>query len=150
VDVYPALFRGLSRGNQGESIRDAREAGCFYHPLKKAVRSCAVCGRFLCALCDVHLNGKHLCSGCLESNHHGLENSHLDTQRICYDQLALLVATLPILFVWITIVTAPIAIYLCFRHWKTPGSILPRTRIRFVAAFLISLLQVGIWLLVIF
>ena len=35
--VYPAIFRNETDGNSGERILVDNEAGCFYHPKKKAV-----------------------------------------------------------------------------------------------------------------
>jgi hypothetical protein len=112
------------------------------------VNTCDVCGRFVCALCDINLNRRHLCPGCLEPDPSRPGGNALETRRVCYDQVALLVATLPILMVWITLVTAPVALYLCVRHWRAPGSLLPRSRIRFGAACVIALLQVAVWLAV--
>jgi hypothetical protein len=37
------------------------------------------------------------------------------------------------------------AVYMCIRYWKTPLSVIPVTRIRFVLAFIIGLLQIGLW-----
>src|SRR5262245_9590695 len=65
--VFPALFRPVARGEIGERLVSEGEASCYYHPQKKAVLPCSRCGRFLCALCDVDLNGEHLCPSCLES-----------------------------------------------------------------------------------
>jgi hypothetical protein len=66
ADVYPALFRKLPSGHTGDLVQTEKEAGCFYHPAKKAAVACSVCGRFLCALCDVEFNNRHLCPMCLE------------------------------------------------------------------------------------
>ena len=65
VDAFPALFSGPAEGDSGETLFVDDEASCFYHPQKKAVVSCAQCGRFLCALCDVEFSGEHLCANCL-------------------------------------------------------------------------------------
>jgi hypothetical protein len=69
----------------------------------------------------------------------------LENHRNLYDAIALYVALLPILFFPVTLVTAPMAIYLVIRHWSSPGSLVPRTRIRFVAAALIALVQLTGW-----
>jgi hypothetical protein len=51
------------------------------------------------------------------------------------------------LFYFVTLFTAPLAIYLTVRHWKTPSGIIPRTRIRFILAFLIAGFQIAGWIL---
>src|SRR5258708_7514078 len=67
VEVYPALFKPTEAGKTGETIVIEGEASCFYHPQKRAAIHCAFCGRFVCALCDVELNGEHICPVCLET-----------------------------------------------------------------------------------
>ena len=78
------------------------------------------CGRFLCALCDVSLNGQHLCPACLEKGRTQHKIKNLENHRTCYDTIALLVATVSILIYWFTIFTAPLVIFLAVRHWKSP------------------------------
>ncbi|HZR47536.1 MAG TPA: hypothetical protein VFA47_12565 [Candidatus Manganitrophaceae bacterium] len=67
--------------------------------------------------------------------------------RVLYDNISLSLAILPLLIFWFTIITAPIAIYFILRHWKSPSSILPRTKVRFVLAFLLAVLQITGWIL---
>jgi len=147
VDVFPAINRSSPVGQAGAALQVAKEAGCFYHPRKKAVVPCGTCGRFLCALCDVSLNGQHLCPACLEKGKTHRKIKNLENHRTCYDTIALLLATVSILIYWFTIFTAPIVIYLTVRHWKSPSSIIPRTRIRFILAFMIAGVQIAGWVL---
>jgi hypothetical protein len=58
-----------------------------------------------------------------------------------------MVATVPLLFYFITLFTAPLAIYLTVRHWNTPSGIIHRTRIRFICAFILAGLQITAWIL---
>lgn len=148
VEVFPALFHGAEKGAAGEALTDVGDAGCFYHPLKKAAAVCAACGRFLCSLCETDLAGRCLCPSCI---HTGRQNEQLETlvtQRVLHDSMALSVAILPMLFFPVTVISAPIAIYLAIRNWKNPGTILPRTKLRFVAAIIIALLQIAGWVAV--
>jgi len=147
TDVYPALYREIPTGRAGDSLQLDKEAGCFYHPRKKAVVPCSVCGRFVCALCDVALNGQHLCPSCFEKGKTKRKIKNLENQRTCYDTIALMVATVPILFYFITLFTAPLAIYLTVRHWNTPSGIISRSRIRFILAFILAGLQIAAWIL---
>jgi len=149
ADVFPAFYKSLPKGRPGEALQMDKEAGCFYHPGKKAVVPCSVCGRFVCALCDVALNGRHLCPVCLEKGKTKGKIKNLENHRTCYDTIALLVATVPLLmffFPWFTIITAPLAIYLTVRHWKAPTSIIPRTKVRFILAAAIASVQIAGWI----
>jgi hypothetical protein len=147
VDVFPAINRVLPIGCSGATLLADTEAGCFYHPRKKAILPCATCGRFLCALCDVALNGQHLCPICLEKGKTNQKIQNLENHRTCYDTIALLLATVSILIYWFTIFTAPIVIYLTLRHWKSPSSIIPRTKVRFLLASFIAGIQITGWIL---
>lgn len=148
ADVYPALYRKIPTGHSGESLQIDKEAGCFYHPRKKAVVPCSVCGRFVCALCDVAINDQHLCPTCFEKGKSKRKIKNLENRRTCYDSIALAVATLSMLIYWFTIFTAPLVMYLTIRHWNSPSSIIPRTKIRFVMAFIIAGLQIAGWLFI--
>ncbi len=144
VETFPALFRfggpvpAGEVGGEGESV-------CFYHESRKAVSVCGECGRFLCSLCEISLGGRNLCPACI---HRGREEERLEalvTRRTLYDGVALTLSVAPLLFFFLTIITAPLAIYMSLRNWNRPGSILPRTKIRFVLAIIFSLVQVAGW-----
>lgn len=69
----------------------------------------------------------------------------LITKRVRYDNIALSLAIYPLLMWFITVITAPMTIYFCVRYWRTPLSIVPVTRVRFVFAFIIAALQLSLW-----
>ena len=146
ADVYPAFFRKLPRGHSGENLHLDKEAGCFYHPRKKAVVPCSACGRFVCTLCDVALNGQHLCPSCFEKGKTKRKIKNLENQRTCYDSIALMVAAVSLFMNFLSLFTAPVVIYLTIRHWNSPSSIIPRTKIRFVLAFILASLQIAFWI----
>jgi hypothetical protein len=147
ADVYPALLRPLPVGRTGAAVQMDKEAECFYHPRKKASVPCSFCGRFLCALCDVPLNGQHLCPACLEKGKSNRDIKNLENHRTCYDTVALMLATVSLIFYWFTIITAPIVIFLVLRHWNSPSSIIPRTKIRLILAFILAGTQIAAWIL---
>lgn len=147
ADVYPALFRKIPSGHTGDLVQTEKESGCFYHPAKKAEVACSACGRFLCALCDVEFNNRHLCPMCLEKGKTKRKIKNLENHRIRYGKIALFVALIPMLLIWPTLVSAPIVVFMVIRYWNAPRSIIPRTRIRFVLAFGIACLQIGAWVL---
>jgi uncharacterized membrane protein len=39
-------------------------------------------------------------------------------------------------------------LYIAFRHWNAPSSVVPRTRWRMVLAIILALLQIGGWVTV--
>ena len=153
VEVFPALYRSISPGKRGETILEQSESSCFYHPEKKAVVPCDSCGRFLCALCDCELNGQHLCPGCVDTGRKKGKIQDLENHRVLYDSTALTLTVVPMVvcypFLPFSLFTAPIALYLAIRHWKTPTSVVRRTKARFVMAIVLASLQILGWILVI-
>jgi hypothetical protein len=147
VDAFPALVNQPASTQEGEKLVMDSEAGCFSHPRKKAVVPCASCGRFLCALCDVEIGGRHLCPLCLETGKKKRTIKNLENHRVLYDNGALSLSVLPLILVWVTIITAPMSLYYAIRPRNTPTSILPRTKVRFIIAIIFSLLQIGGWAL---
>ncbi len=121
------------------------EASCFYHPQKRASVPCAACGRFLCALCDVDLNGEHFCPACMDTGQKKGKLTQLENKRFLWDSAALGVALLPLLMWPITMLTAPAAIVIAIAGWKKPSSMIPRTRVRLYAALLIAGAQIVGW-----
>jgi hypothetical protein len=148
LEVFPALFRGRRSSSSGEALGAAGESSCFYHERKKAVAVCEECGRFLCALCEVRIGDRVMCPVCIERGRSEESLEALVTRRTLYDGMALSLSVLPLLtllFYFLTIITAPLSIFIAIRFWKKPGSILPRTKVRFVLAILFSLLQLAGW-----
>lgn len=140
--VFPAIVRNLA-GALPQPLGSEEEASCFYHPQSRAAVPCDECGRFLCQLCELDVDGRHLCPGCFEA---GLTTQKLDTvesRRTMYDTVALALATLPLLLVWPVIFTAPWALSTVVRRWNAPGSLVPRTRIRFYVAGLFALAEIA-------
>ena len=145
VDVFPAIFENLSAGKAGEFLLTDDEASCFYHPNKQAVIACSNCGRFLCSLCDLELNDRHLCAACLESGKKKRDIKNLENHWILYDNIALALAFFPLIIWPITILTAPLAVFFVIRYWKTPSSIIKRSKIRAIIGLILSGLQLTGW-----
>lgn len=144
VGVFPALFRNQVT-QWGEALRREDEASCFYHPDKRAEVVCSMCGRFICSLCDIPMASERLCPVCFERAKRCGRMPGLVGNRVLYDCIALSLAVLPLLVFPFTVITAPLAIFISIFHWKSPSSLLPRTKIRFLAAILIAGLQVAGW-----
>src|SRR5581483_9141465 len=97
VEVFPAVLRPPGPGSVGEKVVMDGEATCFFHATKRAVVPCDSCGRFLCAVCDVEMNGEHLCSTCIESGRKKGRMQKLESKRLLYDNLALALAVYPLI-----------------------------------------------------
>jgi hypothetical protein len=104
-----------------------------------------MCGRFICALCDVEMSGQHVCPSCIETGLKKRKMPNLENRRVLYDDIAVALSIIPMIFFWPTIVTAPASIYISLCYWKSPTSIIPRSKVRFIIAILISLLQITVW-----
>lgn len=143
--IFPHVFRAFFVKTElaGPARLQAEgEASCFYHATNQAVIACESCGRFLCALCDLDLDGRHLCPACLDRGINVQQSVSLETRKTQYDAIALHLVTWPVLTVWLTIVAAPAALYLVIRHWKTQMSILPRTKIRLWTALFLAIIEI--------
>ncbi len=150
ISVFPAALRKTPSHKNAELLLVNDDAGCFYHSKKKAVTHCSSCGRFLCALCDVEIDGEHICFPCMEKGKKKNELTNLENQRTLFDDIALKLAIFPMLIFWFTCITAPISLFMVFRYWNVPTSIVRRSKVRFVVAFIISAAQVIGWCVGIF
>jgi hypothetical protein len=93
----------------------------------------------------VEFGDKHLCPACLDMGRKKGRIVNLDRHRVVYDSAVLRLALIPMITVWFTAVTAPIALYLAIRHWNSPMSLVRRTRTRFMLAIGLSGLQIIAW-----
>jgi len=151
VVTFPLLRVGYVPGRAGESLQADGEASCFYHPHKRAAVPCDACGRFLCSLCDVELGRRHLCPACVEAELCGprapdaAPSSGVPGRRFLYDSLALTLAVWPLLIWPTTLVTAPMAVFVALRHWRSAGGVIARTKARMTAALALAGVQLAGW-----
>jgi hypothetical protein len=147
AELFPAMFEKRSVQTLSEKTIAGNEAECFHHPGKPAVVHCSLCGRFLCSVCDIYLDDVHMCISCLETGRRKNQLKNLENHRILYDSMALFIAFVPFTMVlWFTtFLSAPIAIFLVFRYWNAPNSIIQRSKIRFIIALLLSCFQLVGW-----
>lgn len=148
VIPFPALLNSPVPVRTGMTVASDSDATCYYHTQKQAQTPCDACGRFICDLCAIEMRGETLCPSCLASGQKKNKMSHLETQRTLYDSLALMLSVLPwaLLIFWVfTIITAPMALFLAIRHWNTPSSIIPRSKLRLVLTIIFSIIQILVW-----
>ena len=142
--LFPAFFEN-PKSRPGQALLIDSDASCFYHPQKKAEVTCEYCGRFLCALCEVQIEGKRLCPPCIEAGRVKGRIKSLENRRVLYDSIALSLSIVPLLIFYLTFVTAPISLYMAIRYWNKPTSILHRGKWRFVLAIIFSCAQIAGW-----
>ncbi|QYY35095.1 hypothetical protein [Ruficoccus sp. ZRK36] len=140
---FPAYFKKHKPLTAQQVLNDG-EATCYNHPHKVAEAACASCGMFACTLCLVDSPEGRICLSCYSRKQKSAGQT--SNKRTVYDSFALGLALLPMLFVYITIITAPIVIFMVIRYWnKHPCSEVPRTRIRYILALFFALLQIAAW-----
>jgi hypothetical protein len=150
AEVYPALFREDAASASGEKLVIDGQASCFYHKDKKASIPCSSCGRFVCTLCDIEFDGQHFCPSCFDHKSTKQDNKKTKASALQYDNIASALAYWPILIWPATIITAPLAMYITIRYWNKSTSVIPRSKLRFILAFLMALAQVLAWLILIY
>lgn len=144
IAVFPALLRAQERIAAEIFAVSEGEASCYNHVSKRAAVSCNHCGRFLCLLCAIEVSGQNWCPDCLLNAKVKHNLREVQSERTLYDSIALSLATFPFLVIYPAFVTAPLAIFLSIRFWKKPGSLVPRTKIRFILALLFSIAEIGL------
>jgi hypothetical protein len=142
--AYPALAH-RPHAAPSETTTGDGDASCFFHATRRAQSTCDQCGRFICGLCEVEVRDRKLCPTCLTTGRATGELSQLETSRARWDSRCLLLASAPLLFWPLTLVTAPAVLVLAARFWKAPGSLVTPRRWRFVVAILLAVLELGGW-----
>jgi hypothetical protein len=145
TEIFPAFFRPVARGSVGEALVVDTHASCYYHPQKQAAVVCVTCGRFICSLCDVELEGQHLCPACLETSQKTGKLKSIESRRVLHDTIALNLSFLSFFVFYVSFITAPLALYLAIKHRNEPTSLLGRSGARRWAAIIISSLQILAW-----
>jgi len=149
VSVFPSIDV-LVTGAAPEALRAETEASCYYHAQSRAATVCGECGRFLCALCDLEIEGRHICPRCFESGVSAHRIETVEPRRVLWDSVALALATIPFLLIWPALIAAPWALTVIFRRWNAPSSVVPRTKIRFIIAGVFALAEIGFIVFVIY
>ncbi len=96
-------------------------------------------------MCDCELHGQHFCPACLEVGRKKRKIKSLENERTLYDSIALALAVVPLVVFYLTFITAPAALYVAFRFWNAPRSLVHRSRIRLVLAIIFASLQIAGW-----
>jgi hypothetical protein len=132
VALFPAFQSPPEEVSTASGKRaEEGEAVCFFHPEKRAESSCEQCGRFICALCDLPLGGRHLCPKCLDAS----KVPELINRRFVGGYFAMLLGIVPIIFLPISLgcfyllpMLGGTAIGFAIWSWKKPGSLVQGSR----------------------
>jgi ribosomal protein S27E len=142
VVVFPAFEKPPATATLAETVVAEGEATCFYHPQKRAHIPCDGCGRFLCAMCDLDLGGQHLCPQCLETGAKKGKLQSLERNRTRWDQIVSTLLILPVIFCYFALpITSLAALILIGWRWKTPGSLVSNSRVRFIVYAIVAALE---------
>jgi hypothetical protein len=151
IVTFPALRKAAQTSAIGENIVVTGESSCYFHPTKRAAVSCEKCGRFICALCDVAVDGKHLCSQCLSGH---VQKGTLQTLKKTgqrHDSAASACAVVCIPLIYLAIIIAPVGLYFCLKGLKQKDGLFPRkTKTLYSLAVILIMEMVGSFLLIFF
>lgn len=142
--LFPRLVQPVP-ASEAAGLGSEGEAGCFNHPDKRAEGVCDLCGRFICSLCEIDIEGRKACPNCLEGGRKKHKFKDLERERTRWDVLAFNLALLGLLIFYLSMLIAPVTLYVSLRHWNTPLSVLSASRWRFVAAIALATLQLAGW-----
>lgn len=147
VELFPAHGRGLQAGRVGVAS-GADEAACFFHAEKRAEAACDQCGRYLCALCDIHVGERHFCPQCFGGDGRMSAPSGItERNRTMRGRLGFWLALGSLLLGPLAAIGGPIAIYLGIRGLREPPSLIgKRTTALAITAIVIGLLETAVWL----
>lgn len=152
--VFPAFLAAPREGRAGEAIAMDELSGCFFHPDRRAVVPCGECGRFLCALCDLEIEGRHLCPQCLEAGRKKESLIVFRTAHTRWDNIALLLAVVPLVTVvgwYFSMFTSAAAVFISIWKWRNPGqATVPYGKGRMIVALLISITTLAGWALMLY
>jgi len=143
--LFPA-FEALSRPEI--HLAAEGEAVCFFHSRYRAVSPCDNCGRFLCGTCLITVGSRRLCAECLSHARRQRDQDGLVNHAPLFDNVALLLVILPmvtVVFGFLTILSAPVSLFLALVYWSRQWSLLPRSRVRFVLAIILAILLMAGW-----
>jgi hypothetical protein len=139
------LTRRDEKNTPNEDVPVQGEAECFDHPGKRAITACDACGRLLCDLCRVDLNGRDLCMRCLQSARDKKKIDTLQNRRVLNDAIALHLAFWPVMTIFLTPITAPAAVFFVIRHWRTKPGALKKPLAGSIVALLLAVGQITGW-----
>jgi ribosomal protein S27E len=150
VILFPAYDRAPEMGQVAETVVMEGEATCFYHPQKRAHVPCDSCGRFLCAMCDLDMGGRHLCPQCVDAGVKKGKVQSLERGRTRWDLIISSTLFLPLVLCYMVApLSSLVALVFIVWKWKAPPSQVVNTRVRLGVYTVVALVEfigsVAIW-----
>ncbi|PTX97280.1 hypothetical protein DB346_19940 [Verrucomicrobia bacterium LW23] len=135
--IFPAQFRVDSVTASEAAVAD--DSTCFYHPDKRAAVCCDQCGRFICSLCDLEFEGRHVCPACMNNATEKAVKSTLKNESFNCDWFALLLGAFGQCF---CILTGPATCVLVVLYWNamSPYTSPAWYRTRMIIAMILGIL----------
>jgi hypothetical protein len=150
--IFPEFHNNTS-ARPGIYLAQEHEAVCYFHARYRAMNPCDNCGRFLCEICAINLGSRQLCAECLSQLRKRRDETGLVHHAALFDNVALFLVTAPVvtLFFWfLTILSAPVSLFLSFYYWSRQWNLIPRSRFRFILAIPLSLLLIAFWVFLVY
>ncbi len=118
------------------------ESSCFYHSEKKAILACSTCGRFLCTLCDLEIDGNNICPDCLSSGKRKKTINILENRFTRYDSIMIALVFFPMLMFPFLVFTAPGVIFFSIWSWRKPVSLFPKNKTKTLLAIIFATIEI--------
>lgn len=145
VLLFPAAVRAAVKP-QVDTIIEEGQSSCFFHPKLPASQVCDISGRLICDLCQTEWNGRIVSFEALQSALGKAGPGAPTNARLRWDNIALSLSVLPLLLWFITIVTAPVVLFIViWQGRKGPCSVVQRSGWRYLLAGALALLQIAAW-----
>ncbi len=140
--LFPTFGNRIKPGQKAELAVAEGEGTCFFHPTKRAQVPCDLCGRFLCALCDLDLAGRHLCASCLPAAQKKGTLAHLDRRRFLPHSAAVSLVICSLLLIPLALILAPAAIYFAVRTLRGESGLVTRGRWQAIVCIVIAIAEI--------
>ncbi len=139
--VFPAAWTNPV-GLPPTPVSDANAASCFHHPSNQADLACGRCGRFVCHLCASGSGEHATCNVCF-ARLTADRDPAFQRRATLHDGIALAVATLPALTIFLPLFTGPVAAVYTLATWHRTRTAVPRGPAFRWLALLFSVLGIG-------
>jgi len=141
IRLFPAAIR-KKEIIQPEALIEGEQSSCYFHPNFPATTVCAISGRFICDLCTTEWEGEQVSLTALQEMHAKGNFTKLETERILWDDIALVFA--------LFFITGPVALIIALWFWrKGTTSLVYRNRIRYIIAGFLGAIETIILILII-